>query len=113
MGSRSHNNPDNQKLINAFIEMYKNVQLITAGSSLKFCKLAEGSADFYPRLSPTMEWDTAAGHAICRFADVSVINYTSGEELNYNKMNLLNPDFIAIRNKYNSFLNSALFKVEE
>ncbi len=104
MGSRSHNSPENLKLINSFSSVFENASLISAGSSLKFCRLAEGSADFYPRISPTMEWDTAAGHAICRFADTKVINYESGLELNYNKASLLNPNFIAIRNRFSHYL---------
>ena len=62
--------------------------------------MAEGAADFYPRISPTMEWDTAAGHAICKFAEVDVLVYQSDRELTYNKENLLNPSFIAINKNY-------------
>ncbi len=64
------------------------------GSSLKFCRVAEGSADYYPRLGPTSEWDTAAGHAILRAAQGSVTTL-AGEPLAYGKPRFLNPDFVA------------------
>ena len=57
--------------------------------------LAEGSADIYPRLAPTMEWDTAAGHAILRSLNMNVYQTDLISELVYNKENLLNPSFIA------------------
>lgn len=104
IGSRSHQNPYNTALINKISDLYQNVQVINVGSSLKFCKVAEGSADFYPRLGPTMEWDTAAGDAIARFAGVRVMQYKSRANLVYNKENLLNPDFIVIQEKlYNTY----------
>ena len=59
--------------------------------------VAEGIADIYPRYAPTMEWDTAAGHAIAKYAQAQVINAETKEELNYNKENLLNPWFIVKR----------------
>jgi len=97
MGSRSHQTEENNDLINSFASHFDEVNIVNAGSSLKFCRMAEGAADFYPRLGPTMEWDTAAGHAICKYAGVEVLIYQSEEELNYNKINLLNPYFLAIR----------------
>lgn len=97
MGSRSHQTEENNNLINSFASHFDEVNIVNAGSSLKFCRMAEGAADFYPRLGPTMEWDTAAGHAICKYAGVEVLIYQSEEELNYNKINLLNPYFLAIR----------------
>lgn len=71
--------------------------LIPKGSSLKLCAVAEGTANEYPRLGKTMEWDIAAGHAICRFAGAKVFEFEKETELVYNKENLLNPDFLAIR----------------
>jgi 3'(2'), 5'-bisphosphate nucleotidase len=56
--------------------------------------VAEGNADVYPRLAPTMEWDTAAGHAIVKFAGKKIVQYENNENLVYNKENLLNPWFI-------------------
>ena len=72
----------------------KDIELISAGSSLKLCTVAEGKADIYPRLGPTMEWDTAAAHAVAKYSGKKVINYETKNELVYNKENLLNPYFI-------------------
>lgn len=97
VGSRSHPT----KELDAFIEtMRKNhgdVAFISAGSSLKLCLVAEGRADIYPRLGPTMEWDTAAGQAIVEQAEGSVLNFETRKPLEYNKENLLNPWFVASR----------------
>lgn len=68
---------------------------VEVGSSLKFCRVAEGSADFYPRLSPTMEWDTAAGDAVLRAAGGRVLDL-EGRPLTYNKEDLRNPSFVAL-----------------
>ena len=69
--------------------------MLNAGSSLKFCRLAEGSADFYPRFGPTMEWDTAAGQAIAENAGTKVLTWPEMQVMRYNKSSLLNPWFIA------------------
>ena len=61
---------------------------------LRFCLVASGKAHVYPRLAPTMEWDTAAGQAICNAVGVKVVNQETGGELQYNKENLLNPSFV-------------------
>ena len=68
--------------------------MLYAGSSLKFCLVAEGLADIYPRFTPTMEWDTVAGQAIVEGADRKLIQFKNGEILRYNKKNLLNTWFI-------------------
>ena len=68
--------------------------LIFKGSSLKFCLVAEGNADIYPRFAPTMEWDTAAAHAVASIAGRKVLNAENYSDLIYNKENLLNPWFI-------------------
>lgn len=108
IGSRSHQNPENTALIQKISAFYKNVQVVNVGSSLKFCRLAEGSADYYPRIGPTMEWDTAAGDAIARYSGAKVINYYSHQALLYNKENLLNPPFIVITEEhYKKFINSS------
>jgi 3'(2'), 5'-bisphosphate nucleotidase len=94
--SRSHMSDDTQIFINA-IDTNKEKELISMGSSLKICLVAEGKADIYPRLSPTMEWDTAAAHAIISEANCSLIKYTKNnikEKLVYNKESLLNDWFI-------------------
>ncbi len=93
VGSRSHLNDDTRKFITN-IEKESSVEIVSRGSSLKFCLVAEGDAHIYPRYAPTMEWDTAAGHAICQAAGVRVVEESSGEPLTYNKENLLNPYFL-------------------
>jgi 3'(2'), 5'-bisphosphate nucleotidase len=70
------------------------VQFISAGSSLKFCLVAEGSADLYPRLGPTMEWDTAAGQAIAEAAGRQVLVWGEADALRYNRELLRNPSFL-------------------
>ena len=98
VGSRSHMNEETQNYINELQRNYRKIEMISAGSSLKFCLVAEGSADVYPRFAPTMEWDTAAGQAILEGAGGSV-HYTDSElPLEYNKPNLINPSFIATLN---------------
>jgi 3'(2'), 5'-bisphosphate nucleotidase len=72
----------------------KKVTIISKGSSLKLCLVAEGKADIYPRFAPTMEWDIAAGHAICNAVGLKVLKQDSVDELQYNKENLLNPSFL-------------------
>jgi len=96
VGSRSHLNDDTKQFISA-IEKEKTVEIVSKGSSLKFCLVAEGNAHVYPRFAPTMEWDTAAGHAICNAAGVQVIDQNTQEPLRYNKENLLNPYFLVTR----------------
>jgi len=91
VGSRSHLNDDTKAYINT---INAEVEIVSKGSSLKFCLVAEGNADVYPRFAPTMEWDTAAGDAICRAVGVQVIDQSTQESLRYNKENLLNPYFL-------------------
>jgi 3'(2'), 5'-bisphosphate nucleotidase len=90
VASRSHMNEETQ----AFINILKDPVLVSKGSSLKFMLLAEGKADVYPRYAPTMEWDTAAAHAIVSEVGMRVIQADSGETLIYNKETLLNPYFL-------------------
>ena len=73
------------------------MKFISAGSSLKLCLVAEGKADIYPRLGPTMEWDIAAGQAVAENAGASVLRHDTGQPLTYNKEDLLNPWFIVSR----------------
>lgn len=93
VGSRSHLNKDTEKFISE-IEKENKVEIVSMGSSLKFCMVAEGLAHIYPRFAPTMEWDTAAGHAICNAVGIKVIDQTTGETMKYNKPNLLNNYFM-------------------
>lgn len=90
VASRSHMNEETQQFINGL----RNPTLVSAGSSLKFMLLASGKADVYPRYAPTMEWDTAAAHAIVRETGFEVTEYGKGTPLSYNKQNLLNPYFL-------------------
>lgn len=92
VSSRSHMNNETITYINSFND--KKVDVLAKGSSLKFCIIAEGKADIYPRFAPTMEWDTAAGHAICSAVGVRVISILTNKELYYNKENILNSSFI-------------------
>ncbi|WP_211097803.1 3'(2'),5'-bisphosphate nucleotidase CysQ [Ahrensia marina] len=90
VASRSHNTPDTQ----AFLDDNGISDCVSAGSSLKFCVLAAGEADIYPRFGPTMEWDTAAGHAILSAAGGHVLNI-DGTPFSYGKPEFRNPNFIA------------------
>lgn len=97
IGSRSHPSPEFDAYLKDMESKYANVEFVPAGSSLKFCLVAEGKADVYPRLGPTMEWDTAAGHAVVLEAGARVKVYGQTMDLKYNKENLLNPFFIVER----------------
>jgi 3'(2'), 5'-bisphosphate nucleotidase len=90
VASRSHMSEETQ----SFVDKLKDPVLVSKGSSLKFALLAEGKADIYPRFGPTMEWDTAAAHAIVNAVGLKVIGAGTTEELVYNKENLLNPFFL-------------------
>lgn len=97
VGSRSHMNDDTLHFIEEQKNNYNNIDIVSKGSSLKFCLVAEGRADIYPRFAPTMEWDTAAGHAICKAVGLSVISKETNQELLYNKENLLNSYFVVMK----------------
>jgi len=94
VASRSHLSPETENYIHIIQSKKTNVELISKGSSLKFCMVAEGVADCYPRFAPTMEWDTAAGHAICKFAGKRVTDLVTNDELVYNGKTLKNNWFI-------------------
>lgn len=94
VGSRSHNNEETTAYIKQLEKEYGEIEILSKGSSLKICMVAEGSADVYPRFGPTMEWDTAAGHAIAFAAGKNVTLADHKTPLEYNKENLLNPFFI-------------------
>lgn len=98
VGSRSHMNEETKNFISKLKKenLDKEIEIVSRGSSLKFCLLAEGEADIYPRYAPTMEWDTAAGHAICNAVGIKVESLKkNNEQLRYNKENLLNDYFLA------------------
>ena len=90
--SRSHLNDATKSFLNQF----KEYSLVPSGSSLKFLTIARGESHFYPRLGPTMEWDTAAAQIILEEAGGQILHYETRKPLNYNKPNLLNPNFIAL-----------------
>jgi 3'(2'), 5'-bisphosphate nucleotidase len=97
VGSRSHKNAELEAFVEAKRQEFGEVEFISAGSSLKICLIAEGQADLYPRLGPTMEWDTAAGQAIAEGAGASVVDFDTQKPLVYNKEDLHNPWFIVQR----------------
>ncbi|MBT6036219.1 MAG: 3'(2'),5'-bisphosphate nucleotidase CysQ [Kordiimonadaceae bacterium] len=90
VASKSHRDAET----NALLDKYNVTDILSIGSSLKFCLLAEGKADFYPRFGPTMEWDTAAGHAVLNAAGGSII-HPDGSEYLYSKPDFRNGPFIA------------------
>jgi len=95
VASRSHLSDETKKFIEKLETEHKEIEIVSMGSSLKLCLIATGEADVYPRFAPTMEWDTAAGHAILKAAGGNVIIHETNKEVIYNKENLLNPWFIA------------------
>ena len=91
VSSRSHSN---NTQLEEFLTDYPKHELVFMGSSIKICLVADGSAHIYPRLGPTMEWDTAAAHAVVKFAGGNIFDMIDKNELAYNKENLLNPAFL-------------------
>jgi len=94
VGSRSHMSEETETFISEMKNQHGEVTIVSMGSSLKLCLVAEGEADVYPRFAPTMEWDTAAGHAIALGAGKQVTNHITKQPMVYNKENLLNDWFI-------------------
>ena len=97
VGSRSHMSEETEAFINEQKAKHTEVDILSKGSSLKLCMVAEGAADAYPRFAPTMEWDTAAGQAIAGASGARVINWETKEIMQYNKENLLNSWFLVSR----------------
>jgi 3'(2'), 5'-bisphosphate nucleotidase len=95
VASKNHLNEETRQ----FIDTLGEHELVQAGSSLKFCRIAEGHADIYPRLGPTCEWDTAAAHAVLLAAG-GRIETLEGEPLKYGKEDVLNPFFVAAGSWY-------------
>jgi 3'(2'), 5'-bisphosphate nucleotidase len=110
VASRSHGNEATEAFIRGLEAVYGPAERIPSGSSLKICRVAEGTADIYPRLAPTMEWDTAAAQAVLEAAGGRVVEYDAGmaapdylrpdvsalHPLRYTKASLLNPFFVAL-----------------
>ena len=90
VASKNHLNEETRE----FIANFEPYELVQAGSSLKFCRIAEGHADLYPRLGPTCEWDTGAAHAVLSAAG-GIVESLDGQPLKYGKEDILNPFFIA------------------
>ena len=95
LSSRSHSN---EKVNNWIAENFDKVTIIKKGSSLKFCEIAEGKADLYPRFGPTSEWDIAAGHLILKEAGGTLLTLDNKQILYNTKDSLINPEFIASNN---------------
>lgn len=94
VASRSHQSEATTRFIEDIRKQGKPVTMISSGSSLKICLVAEGTADIYPRFAPTMEWDTAAGHAIAKSAGCDIYHIDGKTPIRYNKEDLHNPWFI-------------------
>ena len=94
VASRSHMSLETSTYIKKMQSLHENLNIISRGSSLKLCMIAEGLADCYPRFAPTMEWDTAAGQAICECAGAQVIDLKTNKSMLYNKKELFNNWFI-------------------
>ncbi len=94
VASKSHCTPETEAFIENIKKTGKPVEKVSKGSSLKLCMVAEGSADIYPRLAPTMEWDTAAAQCVVEQAGKRVLQYENKQSVTYNKKDLLNPWFI-------------------
>ncbi|GJQ23842.1 3'(2'),5'-bisphosphate nucleotidase CysQ [Candidatus Brocadia sapporoensis] len=99
-GSRSHATQELSEFVSKIRESYGEVEFISAGSSLKFCLVAEGKADIYPRFGPTMEWDTAAGQAIVEQTRGKVVDMHTKGPLTYNKNNLTNSFFLVTGQRF-------------
>jgi len=97
VASKSHLSAETQVYIDNLTKTTAVIECVSKGSSLKLCMIAEGSADIYPRLAPTMEWDTAAADAIVREAGKMTYEHQKNTLLVYNKENLLNPWFVVTK----------------
>jgi 3'(2'), 5'-bisphosphate nucleotidase len=105
IASKSHMSNETIDFIDKLKKCKGKYELVSIGSSLKFCLMAEGLADIYPRFGPTMEWDIAAGQAIAEATKCHLINVNDGEYLKYNKENLYNPSFVVYNEKYLEIVN--------
>ena len=94
VASRSHMSIETEEYVQQMRDLYGEVNLISKGSSLKLCMVAQGAANCYPRFAPTMEWDTAAGQAICEHAGFNVIDWDTNKNMLYNREELLNNWFL-------------------
>ena len=97
VASRSHLSPETEAYIQDLQNKHGEVEIMSHGSSLKICMVAEGKADVYPRFGPTMEWDSAAGQALVEAAGGQLVIHPDNTPLRYNKEDLLNPYFIVFK----------------
>lgn len=104
VASKSHLSVETKEYISKLEKAAGKCEISSYGSSLKLCMVAEGSADIYPRLGPTMEWDTAASHAVAEFADCFVLGLPDKKPVVYNKQDLLNPWFVVYNQKLDSLV---------
>ncbi len=100
VASVSHLSKETEDFANILKEKYGETEFMSVGSSIKICKVAEGSADIYPRLGPTMEWDTAAGQAVAEAAGAIVMNWNSQKRFDYNRKELLNNWFVVAGKRF-------------
>jgi 3'(2'), 5'-bisphosphate nucleotidase len=96
--SRSHYTEETQQFVKGIEKQFSKVQLISVGSAMKIAYLAEGKADIYPRLAPTMEWDIASGQIILEESGGKILDFCKKTPLIYNKEDLKNPWFVAYKN---------------
>jgi 3'(2'), 5'-bisphosphate nucleotidase len=108
IGSKSHMSEETLSFIDKLKEYQGECNLVSIGSSLKFCLMAEGTADIYPRFGPTMEWDTAAGQAIAEASNCRLIDANNGEYLRYNKEDLYNPSFIGYNEEFSEIIRKVI-----
>jgi 3'(2'), 5'-bisphosphate nucleotidase len=94
VASRSHMSLETEEYVQEMREIHGEVNLISKGSSLKLCMVADGTANCYPRFAPTMEWDTAAGQAICEHAGFKLLDWDTKKNMMYNREEVLNNWFL-------------------
>jgi len=99
IASSRHHGSTSQQMTDFLNNHFSHYQIINLGSSLKFCLIAEGKADFYPRLGPTSEWDTAAAHCILEQAGGLLVDFNNQPLVYNSKESLLNPEFLAVGDK--------------
>ena len=104
--SRSHYTEETKQFVEKIKKQFSKVQMISVGSAMKLAYLAEGKADIYPRLAPTMEWDIAAGQTILEESGGKVLDFYKKIPLMYNKEDLRNPWFVASRNSIDALRSS-------
>jgi 3'(2'), 5'-bisphosphate nucleotidase len=108
IASKSHMSEETLTFIETLKKNGMDCELVSIGSSLKFCLMAEGSADIYPRFGRTMEWDTAAGQVIAEATNCRIIDTDRGLFIKYNKEELYNPSFIAYKEDFKEMIHKII-----